>query len=145
MLEEILSPAVETPVEAAPAIPPAVEAPPAVETQAQPEPEPEPQRDVLAELAAAAVELATTKTELIAAVAKSATLANEVAALNQRIATLSQGAAPVPVTVQPDLQTWGQALAAVKADHPQMADWQLHAEAVKRFPDLLKKINSPKQ
>jgi hypothetical protein len=103
---------------------------PAVETKPVAT-EPTPTRDVLAEL---------THAEAIII-----DLQAQVGVLNQRLAAASTaGAPPIPVTDVPGPQTWSEALAAVNAEHPHMADWQQHAEACKRFPELRAKINSKK-
>ena len=97
------------------------------------------------QLAEVATELDATKTSLAVKVTEIEQLQAEIAKLKAQIVTLSAGVAPVPVTLKPELQSWGEALAAVQSEHPNWQDWQVHAEAVKRFPALLAKINAVKK
>jgi hypothetical protein len=86
-------------------------------------------------LQAVAVELEQVKTQRTQ-------LEGEVADLKARIAVLTKGVPPVPPTPTAEgPQTWSAAIKLVKAEHPHMAEWQLHEEATKRFPVLLAKIN----
>jgi hypothetical protein len=88
------------------------------------------------------VELEQVKTQLTAVQVEKATLAAEIAELQERIAVLTKGVPPVPPTPPAEgPQTWSAAIKLVKAEHPHMAEWQLHEEATKRFPALLAKIN----
>ena len=99
----------------------------AVATQNQPDP--------VDALQAVAVELEQAKKDIASRDA-------EIAELKSRIAVLTAGAPPVPPTPpESGPQTWGAALKLVQSEHPLWTEWQVHAEAVKRFAGLAAKLN----